>query len=94
MTNLTLYGRANCSHCEQLRFALDLLKNGGDGARIPPYVYIDVDTEPLLQEKYGLQVPVLVYGSKTICSGVFDIESLEPDLISACAQSDQAHGFC
>ena len=88
MPDFTLYGRANCSHCEQLRFALDLMKNGNKAPNFPLYAYIDVDSDPLLQEEYGLRVPVLIYGSKVICAGVFDIENLEKDLLTAFAETN------
>jgi len=83
MPQLILYGRQGCSHCEQLRFALDLLKNRNDNATLQDYRYFDVDLDAELRQKYDHSVPVLVYGSKTICSGTFDIESLEADLMHA-----------
>lgn len=83
MSNLTLYGRTNCAHCEQLKFALDLLNNRRQAEQLLPYQYVDVDTDAALQDNYGLRVPVLVYGAKVICEGVFDIETLEQDVVSA-----------
>ena len=85
MAEFTLYGRANCAHCEQLRFALELIQNSGRVAHFPEYSYVDVDSDAALQEKYGLSVPVLIHDSNTICEGVFDIENLERDLLAAFA---------
>ena len=88
MPELILYGRQGCSHCEQLSFALDLMKNRTDASALQNYQYLDVDLDPALKQKYDHTVPVLVYGSKTICSGTFDIESLEDELLKILTESE------
>lgn len=80
---ISLYGRANCSHCEQLKFALDLLNNRQGNDHSIPYEYIDVDSSVELQSNYGLRVPVLICGTDIICEGVFDISTLEQDIAKA-----------
>ncbi len=80
---MILYGRAHCSHCEQLKFALDLLNSSRASDRQTAYEYVDVDTDAKLQENYGLRVPVWVCGTEVICEGVFDIETLELGIAKA-----------
>ena len=57
-----LYGRKNCHLCDQMKLELDEL--------LQPYQgtchYIDVDTDPELQHRYGARVPVLVSGNREL----------------------------
>ena len=82
---MILYGRVGCHHCEQLQFALDLMKMRGQPPGLDDYQYIDIDSEPTLRDKYDHSVPVLVYGERVICEGAFDIEKLAEDLKSSFA---------
>ena len=77
---LTLYGRSGCHHCEQLQFALDLMKMRGEPPGLSDYRYIDIDSDRALTAKYNHLVPVLMFGEHTVCEGVFDIEKLTQDL--------------
>ncbi|MGR8950715.1 MAG: glutaredoxin family protein [Gammaproteobacteria bacterium] len=81
--SLVLYGRAGCTHCEQLQFALDLMTMRRAVSGLTDYRYVDVDEDAALKAQYGLSVPVLKYGEQTVCEGVFDIATLERTLKSA-----------
>lgn len=48
---MILYSRADCHLCE---VAAGMLEKAGAGWRT-----VDIDTDPALLEKYGLQVPVI-----------------------------------
>ena len=77
---LVLFARPGCVHCEQLQFALELLKNRPDGLPKGGYRYVNIDDEPTARALYDELVPVLCLGERVICAGVFNIENLETDL--------------
>ncbi|SMG15119.1 glutaredoxin family protein [Paraburkholderia susongensis] len=63
MASLTLYGRAWCHLCEDMRAALEpLLIEFGAQVSV-----IDVDTDPLLEARYNERVPVLVCDGVELC---------------------------
>jgi hypothetical protein len=43
---------------------------------LPPLQIVDVDSEPDLQRRYGLKVPVLLLDSVLVCSHRLDTEEL------------------
>jgi glutaredoxin len=60
---LTLYGRAWCHLCEDMRAALEpLLAEFGAQVEI-----IDVDSDPLLEARYNELVPVLMCDGVELC---------------------------
>ena len=61
--SLTLYGRAWCHLCEDMRAALKPLL-AEFGAQL---TVIDVDTDPLLEARYNELVPVLVCDGVELC---------------------------
>ena len=61
--SLTLYGRAWCHLCEDMRVALEPLL-AEFGAQL---TVIDVDTDPLLEARYNEWVPVLVCDGVELC---------------------------
>jgi glutaredoxin len=63
MASLTLYGRAWCHLCEDMRAALEPLL-AEFGAQL---TVIDVDTDPLLEARYNESVPVLVCDGIELC---------------------------
>ena len=80
-SELVLFGRVGCAHCDQLQLALGLLVNqpGSVLERIPVrYVSIDGDTE--LESHYNEIVPVLCWGKRVVVAGAFDIETLGAEL--------------
>ena len=61
--HLVLYGRAWCHLCDDMRAALEPLLAGTD-AKLD---VIDVDSDPLLRERYDELVPVLVCNGVELC---------------------------
>ncbi|MGF6481824.1 glutaredoxin family protein [Paraburkholderia sp. JPY419] len=61
--SLTLYGRAWCHLCEDMRAALEPLL-AEFGAQL---AVIDVDRDPLLEARYNELVPVLVCDGVELC---------------------------
>jgi hypothetical protein len=61
---LTVVQRRDCELCEEMLAALAAL-----GARLPlpPLEVIDVDADPLLQRRHGLDVPVLLLDGSVVC---------------------------
>ncbi|CAE6829016.1 glutaredoxin family protein [Paraburkholderia haematera] len=60
---LTLYGRAWCHLCDDMRAALEPLLVEF-GAQV---VEIDIDTDPVLENRYNERVPVLVCDGVELC---------------------------
>jgi hypothetical protein len=71
---LRLLTRADCSLCETMRSQLEALATR---TALPPLELIDVDTDPELQRRFGLKVPVLLWGSSPVCHYRLD----EPELL-------------
>lgn len=59
---LILYTRQGCCLCEGLEERLREL-GLSEGGEAPRLALIDVDGDPQLQQRYGLEVPVLALGS-------------------------------
>ncbi len=59
---LTLYTRAGCHLCEEMKRVLDAV------ARRVPFVVqeVDVATDPALEHCYGHEVPVLLLGGRKV----------------------------
>lgn len=70
--SLILYYRQDCHLCEQMLAEIHALYDGNLDVRM-----VDVDSEPSLQAKYRLKVPVLVAGGQELCYGRLDRASLE-----------------
>jgi glutaredoxin len=69
MAPLTLYGRAWCHLCEDMRAALEPLL-AEFGAQV---TVIDVDTDPELEARYNEWVPVLVCDGVELCHYHLDV---------------------
>lgn len=74
MTELVLLTRPDCALCEE--FCEHLLHWAGD-RELPPLQRVDVDSDPLLQRRYGLQIPVLLLDGVKVCATQFVPEELE-----------------
>jgi hypothetical protein len=63
MQPLRLLTREGCELCEQMREELAEL-----AARLslPPVVVADVDDDPQWRRRYGLKIPVLLWGEEAI----------------------------
>ncbi len=69
---LTLYSRQGCHLCDDM---LQMLQAHG----LEPNV-VDVDTNLVLRERYGLAVPVLCDGDTEICRYHLDMARLQAHL--------------
>jgi hypothetical protein len=70
---LRLVSRRDCLLCDEMHEALLAF---GREVPLPPVELIDVDSDPQLQSRYGLQVPVLLLGEELVCRFRFDGEAL------------------
>jgi hypothetical protein len=61
---LTLVQRRDCPLCEAMLGELVAL---GRGTALPPVDLVDVDADPLLQRRHGLDVPVLLLDGTVVC---------------------------
>lgn len=72
MTSLKLISRSYCHLCHEMELALvPFLEELGADVEM-----IDVDQNPLLEEKYGEYVPVLLHGDVELCRFVLDVSKV------------------
>jgi predicted thioredoxin/glutaredoxin len=71
---LTLVGRADCGLCEDMLAELTRL---GRQRRLPPVEVVDVDADPTLKRRHGLDVPVLLLDGSVVCRHRLDRTELE-----------------
>ena len=72
MASLKLISRSYCHLCHEMELALvPLLEELGADVEM-----IDVDQNPLLEEKYGEYVPVLLHGDVKLCRFVLDVSKV------------------
>jgi predicted thioredoxin/glutaredoxin len=62
--SLTLVRRRDCELCEQMLRELARL---GRTLALPPLEVVDVDSDPLLRRRHGLDVPVLLLDGTVVC---------------------------
>lgn len=70
---LTLVTRAECELCERLLLDLQTLQTRYP---LPPIELVDVDADPLLQRRWGLKVPVLLFDGTLVCQQRLDTPEL------------------
>lgn len=69
---LTLLGRRDCHLCEEMQHGLaDLVASGRIALRV-----VDVDEDPVLLARHGLDVPVLMCAARVLCMHRLDREAL------------------
>jgi hypothetical protein len=61
---LTLVHRRECALCEEMLAELEALARS---MPLPPLETLDVDADPLLRRRYGLDVPVLLLDGSVVC---------------------------
>ncbi|TLY85318.1 MAG: glutaredoxin family protein [Gammaproteobacteria bacterium] len=61
---LTVVHRRDCALCEEMLAELDKL---GRSIALPPVDVVDVDADPLLRRRHGLDVPVLLVDDTVVC---------------------------
>ena len=71
---LTLLTRPECGLCEDF---LAELTAAGATRTLPPLDLRDVDDDPQLQRRYGLQIPVLLLDGVRVCSQRLDLAELD-----------------
>lgn len=70
---LRLLHRPECELCEEMRLALERL---GRELALPPLEMVDVDQDPLLRRRHGLDVPVLLLDESVVCRHRLDAAEL------------------
>lgn len=70
---LTVVQRDDCQLCEEMLHELAIL---GGVIPLPPVEVVDVDADPLLQRRYGLDVPVLLLDGTVVCRHRLDRDEL------------------
>jgi hypothetical protein len=61
---LTLVHRRDCALCDEMLAQLEAL---GRTVALPPIDLLDVDSDPLLRRRHGLDVPVLLLDGAVVC---------------------------
>ena len=61
---LTLVRRRDCTLCEEMLGELAAL---GRSLTLPPLEIVDVDSDPQLKRRHGLDVPVLLLDGAVVC---------------------------
>jgi hypothetical protein len=70
---LTLLGRPGCGLCEDF---LEELRQLAANTALPPVSVLDVDDDPVLSRRHGLDVPVLLLDDAVVCRHHLDREEL------------------
>jgi predicted thioredoxin/glutaredoxin len=70
---LTIVHREDCELCEQMIAQLAVL---GRREVLPPIEVVDVDGDPDLQRRHGLNVPVLLLDGAVVCRQRLDTAEL------------------
>jgi hypothetical protein len=70
---LTLVHRRDCQLCDDM---LDELTALGRRRPLPPLEVVDVDSDPQLKRRHGLEVPVLLLDGTVVCRHRLDLEEL------------------
>ena len=70
---LTVVHRQDCDLCDAMVAELGAL---GRKIRLPPVSVVDVDGDPELVRRYGLNVPVLLLDGTVVCKHRLDAEEL------------------
>jgi hypothetical protein len=72
-SRLTVVHRHDCELCDEMLQALGTL---GRQFPLPPIEVLDVDSDPELVRRYGLNVPVLILDGTVVCRHRLDVEEL------------------
>jgi predicted thioredoxin/glutaredoxin len=70
---LTIVHRQDCELCDLMVAELTAL---GRREALPPLELVDVDADPVLQRRHGLNVPVLLLDGTVVCRQRLDIPEL------------------
>jgi predicted thioredoxin/glutaredoxin len=72
-SRLTVVHREGCDLCDEMVAELQTL---GRKVRLPPITIVDVDNDPELLRRYGLNVPVLLLDGSLVCKHRLDADEL------------------
>jgi len=72
-SRLTVVHRQDCDLCDEMVAELATLNRK---IRLPPVTIVDVDGDPDLVRRYGLNVPVLLLDGTVVCKHRLDAEEL------------------
>ena len=70
---LTVVHRQDCELCDEMLSELRVL---GRTIALPPIEVVDVDSDPVLQRRHGLDVPVLLLDGTVVCRHRLDADEL------------------
>jgi len=70
---LTVVHRRDCQLCDEMLAELALF---GRLVPLPPLEVVDVDADPQLKRRHGLEVPVLLLDGTVVCRHRLDREEL------------------
>jgi predicted thioredoxin/glutaredoxin len=71
---LTVVHRQDCDLCDEMVAELASL---GRKIQLPPVSIVDVDSDPELVRRYGLNVPVLLLDGTVVCKHRLDVDELK-----------------
>ena len=72
--HLTVVHRQDCDLCDEMVTELEAL---GSRIPLPPISIVDVDADPELTRRYGLNVPVLLLDGTVVCRHRLDADELQ-----------------
>jgi predicted thioredoxin/glutaredoxin len=72
-SRLTVVHRQDCDLCDEM---VAELKSLGRNIELPPVTVVDVDSDPDLARRYGLNVPVLLLDGTVVCKHRLDADEL------------------
>jgi predicted thioredoxin/glutaredoxin len=72
-SRLTLVHRQDCDLCDEMVAELEAL---GRKIQLPRVSIVDVDGDPELVRRYGLNVPVLLLDGTVVCKHRLDVDEL------------------
>jgi predicted thioredoxin/glutaredoxin len=72
-SRLTVVHRQDCDLCDEMVAELQAL---GRKIQLPPVSIVDVDGDPELVRRYGLNVPVLLLDGTVVCKHRLDVDEL------------------
>jgi glutaredoxin len=77
--DVTLYTRAGCHLCDEAKAAIAPLLSEFHA----PLTEVDIDQDPVLQERYGWDVPVIFIGPRKVAKHRVDVAAFRRHLADA-----------
>ena len=74
ISRLTVVHRHECDLCDEM---VAELKQLATRMSLPPLDIVDVDADPVLQRRHGLDVPVLLLDGTVVCRHRLDVPELQ-----------------